>query len=65
MFGYAEYQEVNGAALIYKCVPFYPVIEQTKLQKEPFIIEPTIQETRTMVTEEVIGDLGKGVAKTG
>ena len=65
MFGSVEYQEVNGAASIYKYVQSYHVIEQTKLLKELFITEPTTQETRTTVTEEVIGDLDKGVAKTG
>ena len=65
MFGSVEYQEVDGAASIYKCVLFYPVIEQTKLLKELFITEPTTQETKTTVTEEVIGVLDKGVVKTG
>ena len=65
MFGYVEYQEVDGAALIYKYVPFCLAIEQTKLLKELSIIEHITQKTKTMVTEEVIGDLDKGVVKTG
>jgi hypothetical protein len=60
-----EYQEVGGAVSIYRCVPFYPAIAQTKLQKEHNITERLIQTMLIMVIVVAIGALAWDVVKTG